>query len=204
MVDNPVGQNNQKFRLKYWATRLSVHLQRSLVRLLRTTRFARAFRCAHSFARSLTSLTPSLVGQWLIWWQFYQFFSLIWPIVQERFVYFVHADRQRSSSEIKPEFSIPQLITRAILSKADRKMTLHDIYQSLSFLQVSFWVWFWFVRCPFLRVEGSFPLFCPPFLFRSLSIRMHPFLTHFYLGLSFPSSYRIMPNKRPGRFWNWK
>ena len=25
--------------------------------------FARALRCAHSFARSLTSLTPSLVGQ---------------------------------------------------------------------------------------------------------------------------------------------
>ena len=39
---------------------------RSLVRLLRTARFARALRCAHSFARSLTSLTPSLVGKWLI------------------------------------------------------------------------------------------------------------------------------------------
>ena len=37
-----------------------VRSHRSLVRLLRT---ARALRCAHSFARSLTSLTPSLVGK---------------------------------------------------------------------------------------------------------------------------------------------
>ena len=36
---------------------------RSFVRLLRTARFARPLRCAHSFARSLTSLTPSLVGK---------------------------------------------------------------------------------------------------------------------------------------------
>ena len=34
-----------------------------LVRLLRTACFARALRCAHSFARSLTSLNPSLVGK---------------------------------------------------------------------------------------------------------------------------------------------
>ena len=40
-----------------------VRSHRSLVRLLRTVRFARALRCAHSLARSLTSLTPSLVGQ---------------------------------------------------------------------------------------------------------------------------------------------
>ena len=40
-----------------------VRSYRSLVRLLRTARFARALRCAHSFARSLTSLTPSLVGK---------------------------------------------------------------------------------------------------------------------------------------------
>ena len=41
-------ENSQEYRLKYWATRSSVRL------------FART---AHSFARSLTSLTPSLVGQ---------------------------------------------------------------------------------------------------------------------------------------------
>ena len=37
-----------------------VRSHRSLIRMLRTARFARALRCAHSFARSLTSLTPSL------------------------------------------------------------------------------------------------------------------------------------------------
>ena len=61
MVDN-----SQEYRLKYWATRSLAPLtrsHRSLVRLLRTARFARALRCAHSFARSLTSLTPSLVGK---------------------------------------------------------------------------------------------------------------------------------------------
>ena len=40
-------------------------------------------------------------------------------------------DRSRSG-EVKPEFSIPQLITQAILSKTDRKMTLHDIYLYIS------------------------------------------------------------------------
>ena len=40
-----------------------VRSYRSLVRLLRTARFARALHCAHSFARSLTSLAPSLVGK---------------------------------------------------------------------------------------------------------------------------------------------
>ena len=61
-----VGQNNQEFRLKYWATRSSVRLfarTAHSLNLLRTARFARAFRCAHSFARSLTSLTFSLMGQ---------------------------------------------------------------------------------------------------------------------------------------------
>ena len=50
-------------------------LVRSLVCLLALLAcFARtlcfALRCAHSFARLLTSLTPSLVGQWIIRWQF--------------------------------------------------------------------------------------------------------------------------------------
>ena len=61
-----VGQNNQEFRLKYWATRSSVRLfarTAHSLSLLRPARFGRALRCAHSFARSLTSLTPSLVGQ---------------------------------------------------------------------------------------------------------------------------------------------
>ena len=53
---------SQEYRLKYWATRLSV------------CSFART---AHSFARSLTLLTPSLMGQWMIGWIFYLFFSII-------------------------------------------------------------------------------------------------------------------------------
>ena len=51
-------------------TRSLVRSHRSLLRLLRTTHFARALRCAHLFAHSLTSLTPSLVGQWMIGWLF--------------------------------------------------------------------------------------------------------------------------------------
>ena len=40
-----------------------VRSHHSLIRLLRTARFARALCCAHSFARSLThSLTPELMG----------------------------------------------------------------------------------------------------------------------------------------------
>ena len=67
-------QNNQEPRRKYWATHSSVRSYRSLIRWLRTARFARALRCAHSFARSPTSLTPSLVGKQIIRWLFYQCF----------------------------------------------------------------------------------------------------------------------------------
>ena len=63
--------------MKYWATCSSVRLYRSLVRLLCTFRFARAIRCAHSFARSLTSLTTSLLGKWMIRWLFFLFFFSI-------------------------------------------------------------------------------------------------------------------------------
>ena len=62
-----------KNRLQYWATRSSVRLfartansHCSLVRLLQTACFARALRCAHLFARSLTLLTPLLVGTWIL------------------------------------------------------------------------------------------------------------------------------------------
>ena len=47
-----VGQNNQEYRQKYRASRSSVPS-------LRTTRFARALRCAHSLARSRAHFTPS-------------------------------------------------------------------------------------------------------------------------------------------------
>ena len=62
-------ENSQEYRLKYWATPSSV----------------RSFaRTVHSFARSLTSLTPSLVGQWMIGWLFILCFFLFWPRVKRR------------------------------------------------------------------------------------------------------------------------
>ena len=61
-----VVQISQNSRRKYWATRSSV---RSCTRtthslsLLRPARFARALRCAFSFACSLTSLIRKLMGK---------------------------------------------------------------------------------------------------------------------------------------------
>ena len=55
--------NKQESRRKYWATRSYVRSHCSLVSLLRTARFARALRCAHWLARSLTSLFPLLAGK---------------------------------------------------------------------------------------------------------------------------------------------
>ena len=60
---NKVGQNNQESRLQYWATRSSVCSFARTAHSLSLLHPARALRCAHSFARSLTSLTPLLVGQ---------------------------------------------------------------------------------------------------------------------------------------------
>ena len=48
-------QNNQEHRLQYWVTPLFIS--------------SFAFT-AHLFTRLLTSLTPSLVEKWLIWWLF--------------------------------------------------------------------------------------------------------------------------------------
>lgn len=41
-------------------------------------------------------------------------------------------DADRNRPDGKPDFSIPQLITQAILSNTERKMTLHDIYVYIS------------------------------------------------------------------------
>ena len=57
-LDSTVGQINRKPRRKYWATHLSVH--------------------SH---RSLTSLTPSLIRNWMIGWLFILCFFLFWPLV---------------------------------------------------------------------------------------------------------------------------
>ena len=54
-----VGQNSQESG-GHSLNRLLVRSHRSLIRLLRTARFARALRCAHSFARLLTHSLPSL------------------------------------------------------------------------------------------------------------------------------------------------
>ena len=53
-------QINQESRLKYWATRSSIRWHRSLVHFLHPACFAHAICCAHSLARSRTSLTHSL------------------------------------------------------------------------------------------------------------------------------------------------
>ena len=64
-----VDQNNQKPRRKSTGplarpfARSLVRLHCSLIRLLRTSRFTCALRCARSLASSLTLLTPSLVGK---------------------------------------------------------------------------------------------------------------------------------------------
>ena len=65
-----MGQNNQEYRLKYWATHSSV----------------RSFACtAHSFAcsRLLALLIPKLVRKWMIGWLFVLFFQF-WPVVHDR------------------------------------------------------------------------------------------------------------------------
>ena len=59
----PEQPKTQTEVLGHTLVRLLVRSHRSLVRLLRTTCFAHALCCAHSFARSLTLLTPSLVGE---------------------------------------------------------------------------------------------------------------------------------------------
>ena len=53
----------ETYVLGYSLVRSLVRSHRSLVSLLQTARFARVLRCPHSFARSLTLLTPSLVGK---------------------------------------------------------------------------------------------------------------------------------------------
>ena len=53
---------NRRKVLGHSLVRLFVRSHRSLIRWLRSARFACALCCAHTFSRSLTSLTPELVG----------------------------------------------------------------------------------------------------------------------------------------------
>ena len=57
------GPDQTKTQTKVLSHSLVRSLVGSLIHLLRTTRFAHAPHCAHSFARLLTSLTPLLMGK---------------------------------------------------------------------------------------------------------------------------------------------
>ena len=78
-------QNNQESKRKYWATRSSI---RSFARTAHSSAGyalpASLTRSAalHSFARSVTSLTPLLVGQRMIGWLSILSFFLFWTLVQ--------------------------------------------------------------------------------------------------------------------------
>ena len=82
-----VGQNSQQYRLKYWATHSSV---RSFVR---TTHL---FACSRALlARSLTLLTPSLMGKWTSRWLYilcFLFYS--GPLCKEELHYGYGKDRR--------------------------------------------------------------------------------------------------------------
>ena len=96
-------ENRKEHRCKYWATRWCVGSHCSLVRLIRTDCFARTLRWAHSFACSLTSLTPSLVGQSGV---------LIYHFVSDRNVTRVHPETKISWT--KP-LSLGQISLRFVL-----------------------------------------------------------------------------------------
>ena len=57
------GPDQTKTQTKVLSHSLVRSLVGSLIHLLRTTRFTRGVHCAHSLAYSLTSLTPSHLGQ---------------------------------------------------------------------------------------------------------------------------------------------
>ena len=77
-----VGQNNQKYRLKYWATRSSVHLFACIAHAFPCFTLLAFLARSAALTRSLTSLAPSFVGQWMIRWLFILCFFLFWPTVR--------------------------------------------------------------------------------------------------------------------------
>ena len=113
-----LGQNGQEYRLQYWTTRSSIRL---FARLLRTTHFARTLCCAHSLDCSLTLLTPSLVGKWMIRLLFYLCFSLIWPIVG----CFVEHGEQEQEQEY--------VINHVVFWQSRRKNPSNSIQRSIKF-----------------------------------------------------------------------
>ena len=73
------GPDQSKPRLRYWTTRSSVCSFSRTAHLLCNTRFVRALYCAHSLTLSLTSLSPFLLGLYMIRWLFILCFFLFWP-----------------------------------------------------------------------------------------------------------------------------
>ena len=80
--EGTVGQNNQEYKLKCWATRLSIRPHHSLIRLLCPACFALALCCTHSLACSLISLTPLFIGKGNIRWLIFLCFFLFWTIAE--------------------------------------------------------------------------------------------------------------------------
>ena len=101
---------------KYRATCFSVRSCRSLIRLLRTARFLHALRCAHSFAPSLTLLTPKLVGKW----EFLCFrIRLFWIIVRwlTSLVYAQHTSRKWFVYQMRSNWLVSELSLEWIESR---------------------------------------------------------------------------------------
>lgn len=81
-----MGQKNQKSRSKYWAIHSSIRMFARTAHSFTCFALLASFACSaaltYLFARSLTWLTPKLVGKWMIKWLFFLSFLLFWTIVR--------------------------------------------------------------------------------------------------------------------------
>ena len=85
-LQRTVGQNNQKYTPKYWATHKSVGSFARTAHSFAWSALLASLARSVALTHSLTLLTPELVGHWLIRWLFILCFPLIWPIVQRRII----------------------------------------------------------------------------------------------------------------------
>ena len=78
-----VGQNNQEYRLQYWATRSSVRLFARTAHLFACSALLASLVCSAALSRSLAHLAHSLArGTVIDKMTIYSvFFFLFWPIV---------------------------------------------------------------------------------------------------------------------------
>ena len=97
-LHNIVGKNNQEYRLKYLATHSSIRS------------FARTTR-----AHSLNSLTPSIVGQWMIRWLFILYFFLFWPTYEHTWDEFFLKKYFQSFRSNFPTYSYSSFVKADIL-----------------------------------------------------------------------------------------